>query len=150
MHNPRIVVAVATWFDCPRRTYVCYGHNKDYQTCAARKGLDDVAVYRRRVAAGTTAYIVSFIAALIYLVCGGKNRTELHTGRWGYRVFFGCHGHLHGVAEAVGRPDARRSATAAAGARLPSRRHTLSRYSERFGVGAFRNDETNHEHRIKF
>ena len=69
MHNPRIVIALATWLTITHLGHVfVMSYNKDYESCSHRKDAEDVAVYRRRVTAGSTAYAIGFLAALGYLI----------------------------------------------------------------------------------
>ena len=90
MHNPRIVVTLAVWFTVIHVGHMfVMGYNKDYQTCAARKGPDDVAVYRRRVAAGSTAYAIALIAALAYLISRREKADRITYWAVGAIVFFG-------------------------------------------------------------
>ena len=69
MHNPRVVVALATWL-----TVVHIGHifvmswNKEYESCTHSPTAEDQAVAKRRIIAGSTAYLVSIVAAIAYLV----------------------------------------------------------------------------------
>lgn len=69
MHNPRIVVSVATWLTIVHLGHIfVMGYNKDYESCSRKMDAEDIAVRRRRVIAGTTAYAVGLAAALAYLI----------------------------------------------------------------------------------
>lgn len=90
MHNPRIVVAVATYL-----TFIHVGHmfvmgyNKEYEDCAARKTAEDAAVYKRRVDAGVTAYVLAFVAALAWLISRNHRADRITYWAVGAIIFFG-------------------------------------------------------------